>query len=629
MKNKKREIAVAAALIFFAALYIILLELSKNILIGWGIGLAIIVLFYALRLRYAKKGNWKPAVSACALVCMLLLLLANYFLTAPREKRVPAVSYRNPAKTEIVHVQQGDITGVYDKEHLTEIYAGIPYAKAPVGELRWKEPQAPDSWDGVKACDTFAPKEIQPVSSELYSSLSAILGTHDYEFSWNDQYTEAMSEDCLYLNVFAPADYDGEPLPVVFYVHGGSLTTGSSYYSKYRGESFAKKGVILVNFGYRLGVFGYMANKELIDESPNRTTGDYGLLDQIMALKWVHENIASFGGDPDNITIAGESAGASSVNALCVSPLTEGLFVRAIAESSSIVQKKPYHTFREKEDALLTGEKIMEEFGATNIEELRSIDGRELVKNTYPNDSMCVDGYAITEQPYLTYEKGENHEQALLNGSNLKEADAFLFERKVTKDNYVEELRKILGDYAEKAAELVPPGSITRDQTFIVDSGGEAKGSLAYVYSDGWFSYSHYNWSRYMEKQGRPVYQYFFTKTNPYLSNHHAGEIIYAYGNLWRHPGMYDEKDYALSEIMQTYWTNFAKTGDPNKGSDNGALESRSNSPEEAIPNWPLWNSKEDILLELNDDIRLIENPYHELNKLFDAYQSSVSIPIL
>ena len=600
--------------VLVTVIYILFLELSKNTLIGLGIGLILSVVLLLVRRSLRKKNYWNKYIALGSFFVLNALFLINYEVTAPSVKRVPAVTYKNPQATEVVHVEQGDITGVYNKEHTAEIFAGIPYAKAPVGDLRWKEPEAPETWDGVKNCDTYGPMAMQPSQAIWYSSLSKILGTHDYRFSLTDRYREAMSEDCLYLNVYRPADYSGEPLPVVFFVHGGSLTTGNSYYTEYRGESFAEKDVILVNFAYRLGIFGYMANEELAAESPNGTTGDYGLLDQIAALKWVHENIASFGGDPDNITIAGESAGSSSVNALCVSPLTEGLFTKAIAESSGIGMKKPYHTFREMSEALETGHEILKEFGAENVSDLRSIDPYKLVTTETKNSGMTVDGYALKEQPYLTYEKGENHEQALLNGSNLKEADAFMMTTEATKDNYVEILREVLGTYAEEAAELIPPDAIARDSYFIVDKKGEAKGSINFIYSDAWFSYSHNVWSKYMEQQGKPVYQYFFTKTNNYLSNNHAGEMVYAYGNLDYHPGMYNDDDYALSEKMQTYWTNFAKTGDPNKGSEASDLD---------LPNWPQWNSAEDKLLELNDDIKLIDNPYHELNTIIDKYQQA------
>ncbi|MBR5967233.1 MAG: carboxylesterase family protein, partial [Lachnospiraceae bacterium] len=464
--KKKKSVGFIIGLTVVSLLFFVLIELSKNTAIGWCLTAAAIVGFILLRRSLKDKEKYKKGIGAACWFGFLAVLAVIYFITAPPVKRVPAVEGFKTAATGIVRVSEGELTGVYNKAHTVEIYAGIPYAKAPVGELRWKEPQDPEPYEGVRVCDTYGPMAMQNANSPLYSSLYQIFGFHKYNFSLFDNYREEESEDCLYLNVYCPADYVGEPLPVVFYVHGGSLTTGQSYYTEYRGETFAEKGVIFVNFAYRLGVFGYFANEELAAESTVGTTGDYGLLDQIKALKWVHDNIAAFGGDPDNITIAGESAGASSVNALCVSPLTEGLFRRAIAESSSVLAKKPYHTFRSMESAVNTGKKVMAEFGANSISELREVPAEKLAATKQSNGSMTIDGYAITEPPNLTHLTGENHEEAPLNGFNAQEGDAFLLGYKAEEDNYVELLKPIAGKYAQELADLVPPGSVTRDKKF-------------------------------------------------------------------------------------------------------------------------------------------------------------------
>ena len=599
-------------------LYIAVLELSKNMIIGWVVGiLATLALIFYRGVLYQKYGSKKNTL--IVLLVYALILAANLFLTKPPVKRVPAVDNRNPDVTETIEIAQGQLTGVYNKDHSARVYAGIPYAKPPVGELRFKEPQKADGWDGVRAFDHFGPMAMQTRGSVLYDSLSHILGWHDYQVKFGDEYTEEVSEDCLYLNVFTPGEDRDELLPVIFYVHGGSLTTGQSSYTEYRGEDLAAKGVIFVNFSYRLGVFGYYAADDLKAESPNGTTGNYGLLDQIVALQWVYDNIEAFGGDKTRITIAGESAGSSSVNALCVSPLTEGLFRYAIAESSGIAVKEPFHTFRDYEDAIATGNEVRDEFGVSSSAELRNIPASELLKTRTHNSSMTVDGYAIVEQPYLTYEKGGNHEQALLNGFNAKEADAFLLGTEATRENYEELIAEDMPDYGDDMAKVVPWDLPQRDQAFIVDAQGEAKGALNVAYSAMWFSYSHYVWNNYMVAQDRPAYEYYFTKTNNMLSNYHAGEMPYAYGNLWRHPGLYDEEDYKLSKIMQSYWVNFAYNGDPN-----GYLLNPDGSVSgEMLPVWEKRDTGNDKLLELGAEIKMTEDPNMEIYEVIDEFMDS------
>ena len=597
--------------ILITVLYIALLELSKNIIAGWVVGIVAAVLMMLFKGLVYKKGRGKRLL--LFVWCIFIGALAlNYSLTQPTFKRVPAVDNKNPDVTDVITIPQGDLTGVYNVDHSVRVFAGIPYAKPPVGELRYKEPQAPDKWEGILKADHFGPMAMQTRGAILMDSLSHILGYHDYQIKFGDEYKEEVSEDCLYLNVFSPEKSEAESselLPVIFYVHGGSLTTGQSSYSEYRGEDLAKRGVVFVNFAYRLGVFGYYAAEDLKEESPNGTTGNYGLLDQIAALKWVYDNIEAFGGDPKRITIAGESAGSSSVNALCVSPLTEGLFNYAIAESSSVLAKKPFHTFRDYEDAIKTGDEVRAEFGVSSTAELRKSPASELVKTKTQNSDMTVDGYAITEQPYLTYEKGNNHEMALLNGFNMKEADAFLLNTKATKDNYEELMAEDIGDYAHEMATVVPYDLPQRDQHFIIDAMGEAKGALNVVYSAMWFSYSHYLWNNYMVEQGRPAYEYYFTKSNNSLSNYHAGEIPYAYGNLRRHPGLYDGEDYKLSDIMQSYWVNFAYTGNPNK---------------EGLPEWKMRDKENTQLLNLDVNISMMEDPNDEIYRVLDKYQNSL-----
>ena len=603
MKVKK---AFLVFFILFAALFAVLLELGKNTLFGWALTIALFAAFFLLHKKiFAAK---KAVLRLLSWVAFLVLLACAFKLSAPPEKRVNAVENRHPAQTEIITVEQGKLQGVKNKDESVEVFAGIPYAKPPVGELRWKAPQQPESWDDVRICDTFAPMSMQTRNSPIYDTLMQLVGFHRFAITPKDNYVGAMSEDSLYLNVWRPAEIT-EKTPVLFFIHGGSLTSGQTWYTEYNGESLAQKGVIVVNCAYRLGVFGYFANEALAREDYTGT-GNYGLLDQIAALQWVHDNIAAFGGDPDNITIAGESAGSSSVNALCVSPLAKGLFKRAIAESSGIAGKAPYHTFRTIQSALETGKKIMDEFGAETIDDLRAVPAEKLVNTKFTNSAMCVDGYALLEQPFYTYQKWENNEEALLNGFNAHECDVFTFMQKVTRDDYEEAISEVLGDHAAEAAALYEPEEQPKAYRLaLVEQGGDAKGSFNKVVSAAWFSYSHYVWSNDLLHQAKPVYLYYFTKDNGSLGSNHAGELPYAYGNLRYHARLYDDTDFTLSETMQQYWVNFAKTGDPNG---------------EGLPAWPKYNDDPTKVMELGANVGTVDLPDQKLFEILDTYQDEM-----
>ncbi len=604
-KEKKNKISVfyIILLILAALIGFTVLELGKNTLIGWGLVLAFLIGFIVLEVFKTRKNGFFIHFLLC--VCFIGVIAGAFALSTPPYKCVPAVDAKNPEVTEIVSVNEGDLTGVFNDDKSVEVYAGIPYAAPPVGNLRWKEPQPAEKWEGVKACDTFAPMSMQKRDSEVMNSLTKLFGYNYFDISLKDNYREAVSEDSLYLNIWKPAG-DIKNAPVLFFIHGGSLTSGQPSFSEYRGEDLAKKGIIVVNFGYRLNVFGYMANEELAKESDNETTGNYGLLDQIAALKWVNENIASFGGDASKITIAGESAGSSSVNALCVSPLAKGLFRYAIAESSGITPKVPYHTFRSFAEALSEGRKTMNDFGAKSIEDLRKIPAEELLNTTANNSAMTVDGYAITRQPYLTYEKGENNEQALLNGYNANEADVFNLFSEINDKEYKEALNELFGKYADDVLEIYPADSRGLDYKIIIDKGGNAKGAYNKILGGTWFAYSHKKWSDYMAAQNKPVYFYYFGKDDSALRAYHAGELPFAYGNLWRHKNAYTDEDFALSEQMQNYWVNFVKTGNPN-GNE--------------LPQWERYTGEQNKILQLDTEVKMIDDSYNELYGIIDKAQ--------
>lgn len=601
----KRNTGFWFLLLLAALLCAALFELGKNTLWGWALAAVLFAAFAAVRL-YLLSGGFMQRL---LLWVMFVAALAGVFkLSGPPLRRASAVEGKDPKPTGVVTVAQGQLTGVCAADGSVEVYTGIPYAKPPVGALRWREPEPAEPWEGVRVCDHFAPMSMQQRSSAVFDSLTSLAVYHTFRPSLRDNWREEMSEDSLYLNIWKPAGA-WEGLPVMVYVHGGSLTSGQPSWSEYNGESLAKRGVIVVNFGYRLNVFGYLATEELAEESPNGTTGNYGLLDQIAALRWVHDNIAAFGGDAEQVTVCGESAGASSVNALCVSPLARGLFRRAIAQSSGITAQNPYHTFRDRADALQMGRDILTEFGVSTMDELRAVPAEKLVNTAYTNNAMTIDGYAVTEQPYLTYQKGRNNEEALLNGYNAREADLFLLFDRITTKNYVEMLRPILGAQAEAAAALYPPAAQPARYRLSVDRGGDAKGSANAVYSAAWFAYSHYCWTRFLTRQGKNVWEYRFTKDNGSLGPFHGGELPYAFGCLDRHDWLYNDDDRALSEVMQRYWANFVKYGDPNG---------------DGLPAWAPSRGGETVQ-ELGTKVAPAQDPYLSLYALLDAYQNSVT----
>lgn len=551
-----------------------------------------------------SRGFYKSVISAAFLVLLLVVAFSLTSCASTKELVSPVVS-KTPLQTETVRVTGGAIKGVVSDDGSVEVFAGIPFAAPPVGELRWKEPQDVVPWEGIYNADHFAPMAMQVQNSAFFNFLMNLYINQKTSRTYHAQ----MSEDCLYLNVWRPSGVSGvgdasrvggelaqvasadeaqENLPVLVFIHGGSLMTGQSWQEQFDGENLAKQGIIVVTIAYRLGVFGYFADSSLAAESPNGTTGNYGLLDQIKALEWVHNNIAAFGGNPDNVTIAGESAGSSSVNALCASPLAKGLFRRAIAESSSIVQETPPHTFRTMEDALKMGDDIKKEFKVASVEELRKIPAEKLVKTQYSNSSMTVDGYALPETPYEIYKKGLNNEEALLNGFNKREGFGFTFFTSVTKRNVAELLRPSFEERTEEFLEKYP-----------VKNNKQAKELYTDIFSVVCFTYPHDCWTVTMRAQNRPVWEYYFSRENGSVGTNHSGEMIYAYRNVPRNKN-YTERDYELEEIMSSYWLNFIRTGNPN-GTDTAG---------NVLPEWKESSECGGLVMELGDECAMREDPF-------------------
>lgn len=600
-QRKKKNHGFFVGFFIAAILYAVFLELDRNTIAGWIAAAGVFALFYFLwtrKIAYSRRlfqaFSWIGFFGALAVVCVL---------SYPPEKLTPATDDPDSKATDVVTVAQGKLTGVTCEDGEVEVYAGIPYAKAPVGKLRWKEPQEPDSWSGVRVCDHFAPMSMQKSMPAFLETIEQIYCYRNFRVSLKENYREKRSEDSLYLNVWKPAG-DVKNAPVLVFIHGGSLQSGQSDWYAYSGRTLAKRGIVVVTITYRLGVFGYYADEDLVAESGHHTTGNYGLLDQIQALKWLQENIASFGGDPGNVTIAGESAGSSAVNALCVSPLSRGLFRRAIAESSGIVPKVPFHTFRSLDDALSVGKSIRKEFSADSMDDLRKVPAEELVKTTHANTAMCVDGYAITKQPYESYAAGENHEEALLNGYNAEEARLFtLFMGNIDVSDFSSLIQKLYSNDEETVSAVEELYPVT-DPT--------AKDTFRRILGASYFGYSHNLWSRLLAAEGRPVYEYYFSKTNRGLSDNHGGEEVYAYGTMDHEPWLYDKEDEALSHDMQSYWVNFCRTGDPNDSGNAGDAES--------LPYWQEFSKDPSKVMNLGSSERMIEDPNLALYSVIDRY---------
>ena len=376
----------------------------------------------------------------------------------------------------------------------------------------------------------------------------------------------------------------------MIYVHGGSLQTGQPWYQDYSGEGLAEKGVIVVNMGYRLGIFGFFADEELAAESVHGTTGNYGLLDQIAALKWVQNNIAAFGGDPENVTLSGESAGSACVTALCTSPLAKGLFKRVLAESSTVTAPQPAHSFRLLDAALKSGAAAKERLGASSIEDLRKLPAEKIVQELSSQHHITVDGYALTETPYESYLKGIHNEEAQMHGFNREESAPFILFSQASLKNYESRVRGFFGEYADRVLALYP-----------ASTDAEAKKNWADIYSVIFFNYGHYCLKRQAEACGIPSYEYYFTKDNGRLGTWHSGEEVYFYGNIPEKSGLYDARDRELSAKITAYVVSFMKDGDPNS---------------EGLPAWTPDGPGR--VMELGNSTSMTDDPFTDLYGIMD-----------
>jgi para-nitrobenzyl esterase len=499
----------------------------------------------------------------------LFVLAAFIFYAASAQS-----NYNFPVQAKIAN---GIIEGNYNTKDNLQEYFGVPFAKPPVGNLRWKAPQPLDNWKGVYQSKKFGPRPVQAIVFGDMNSRS-----------------DGLSEDCLYLNVWTPAKHDTKNLPVLVYFYGGGFVAGDGSEPRYDGASMAKKGIVVVTVNYRLNIFGFFAHPELSAESPYKGSGNYGLLDQNEALKWVQKNIAVFGGDPKKVTIAGESAGSISVSAQMASPLSKGLFAGAIGESGAGIN--PTLSPVSLKDAEKTGADFAKSIGATSLAQLRAMSTQEIYELYNASKRFgfptVIDGYFYTKSISETFKAGEQSKVPLLVGWNSAEIPGMAFMQGLpySDENYVKKVKDAYPNDYEEVLKLYPH-----------DSAKQIEWSATALASDRFIAYSTWKWFDLQRKYSdQPVYRYLFARIRPPLADNsltpglaggtvkkssnvpqmppligapHASEIEYCMGNLYLVKDYaWTDDDYTVSSTMEDYFANFIKTGNPNGGN---------------LPNWP------------------------------------------
>jgi len=463
-----------------------------------------------------------------------------------------------------VKTDAGMVSGSVSSDGKVHIFKGIPFAAPPVGDLRWKVPQPVAPWVGVKQCTAFSASPMQPKPDEF--------GVYTREFLIP---YEPISEDCLYLNVWTNAKSSADKKPVLVYIYGGGFGSGGAACPIYDGEATAKKGVVFVVINYRVGIFGFFAHPELSKESGHNASGNYGLMDQLAALKWVKQNIKNFGGDPGNVTIAGQSAGSMSVNCLVASPLAKGLFQKAIAESgASFLNPRGNPTLQQAEQ---NGVKLAQDLKANSIADMRNIPAADLLNKWQARP--IIDGYVLPQTIAQIFADNKENVVPLLTGWN--EDDAFVGKLK-TAEEYK---KQIAEQYGDKAAAFL--------QHYPGNTDADAARSQINISRDQIFGAQNYTWANVQsDKKQAPVYVYRFTRRLPATPEFvkygafHTGEVAYAYNNLKFLNRLWEPVDQELAATMSAYWTNFAKTGNPN-----GA----------GLPLWPSYNTTDRQIMILGE----------------------------
>ena len=480
-----------------------------------------------------------------------------------------------------VKTEQGIVQGIVE-DSLT-VFKGIPFAAPPVGDLRWKAPQPVQPWDGVKMATAYAPAAFQggnPASGK--------------------------SEDCLYLNIWTPALSANEKIPVLVWIHGGGFSFGAAADPVSEGANLAKKGVVLVSIAYRVGQLGFLAHPELSAESPHHVSGNYGLLDMIAGLQWIQKNITAFGGDPEKVTIFGESAGGIAVSMLCASPLATGLFHGAISQSGGSFgpprpQTYPGENMKTLEQAEADGVAYMQQLGVSSVSEMRNINAEDLPLGMGMGGAWpIIDDYLIPDDQYVLYEEGKFNDIPILVGYNSDEGASFTRTR--DPKEFIDGVNERFGKFADELLSAYPVGEENVPKT---------ARDLARDAAFGWHTWS---WARLQSRIGNSkVFYYYFDQHPDYpedsplcgFGSPHGQDVPYVFMTLDPDNPNTTQSDLELSEAIGTYWTNFAKYGDPNG---------------EGVTEWPAFSDSDPEVMYLGPIPHTGPVPSAESLEVLDSY---------
>jgi para-nitrobenzyl esterase len=466
------------------------------------------------------------------------------------------------AQLKNIKTQNGLISG--SAKGQISIYKGIPFAAPPVGDLRWKAPQSAANWTGIRACTEFSASPFQPNPMPFYC--------------WSEEFIappKPLSEDCLYLNVWTGAKSAQEKRPVFVWIYGGGFSSGSAACAIYDGEEMAKQGVIFVSINYRVGPFGFMAHPDLSKEQ-NNASGNYGLMDQIAALQWIQRNISALGGDPNQVTIAGQSAGSMSVNCLVASPLAKGLFHRAIAQSGGMLSNRLSTSLS---DAEKMGETLQKNANANSLAELRQKSAEEILKISQSSGlrmGVALDGFVLPKDINKQFKEGKHNDVPLMMGWVTGDG-GLMGGQALSAEKFKQQVTEKYGEKAQKYLKIFPANT---DEEAKITQTKLSLFSFAAMPANLWATYN---------RSPSFIYEVSHVPTDkpdfPNYGAFHTSEVPYALHTLhtWKRP--WQEHDLAVEKLMSSYWINFIKTGNPN-GKD--------------LPEWKKYDKKEGVIMEID-----------------------------